>query len=216
MSEIEELHDLTAAYLLDALDDRERLRFESHLAECPVCPGVLAELSVGVDRMLDAGASAPPVGLKERVMASITPATAPLAQPGQWKRWLAGTAAAIILVVGGWAVGRATAPQGIDGVIAAPDALTVTIDDATNLIYSEELGQGVLDISTLDEPPSDRDYQVWLIDETGPVSAAVVESPSIVLIAGDFAGSRSVAVSVEPDGGSPQPTTDPILVGEVQ
>jgi anti-sigma factor RsiW len=32
-----DIHQLAAAYALDALDDRERAEFEAHYPTCPVC-----------------------------------------------------------------------------------------------------------------------------------------------------------------------------------
>ena len=43
--EADALHDLTAAYALDALDPRTRARYEAHLAHCERCHDELAELS---------------------------------------------------------------------------------------------------------------------------------------------------------------------------
>ena len=39
-----DLHKLTGAYAVDALDDLERARFEQHLAECDDCRAEVAEL----------------------------------------------------------------------------------------------------------------------------------------------------------------------------
>src|SRR5207253_6326006 len=39
------LHDLTAAYALDALDEPERREYEAHLARCEQCRDELASLS---------------------------------------------------------------------------------------------------------------------------------------------------------------------------
>ena len=41
----EALHDLTAAYALDALDPQERREYEAHLARCERCRDELASLS---------------------------------------------------------------------------------------------------------------------------------------------------------------------------
>lgn len=41
----EELHDLAPFYVLDALDEADRVRFEAHLAGCARCRAEVAELS---------------------------------------------------------------------------------------------------------------------------------------------------------------------------
>ena len=40
-----DIHDLTAAYALDALDEHEAREFEAHLAQCERCRDELARLS---------------------------------------------------------------------------------------------------------------------------------------------------------------------------
>ena len=39
-----DMHPLSGAYAVDALDDLERARFERHLAECPDCTAEVASL----------------------------------------------------------------------------------------------------------------------------------------------------------------------------
>jgi anti-sigma-K factor RskA len=66
--------------------------------------------------------------------------------------------------------------------------------------------------------PEDRTYQIWVIEDDVPKPgglfeprgeqvAAVVEEP---LQEGDV-----IAVTVEPDGGSPEPTTDPMMTAKL-
>ena len=43
--EADTLHDLTAAYALDALDPEDAREYEAHLARCERCRGELASLS---------------------------------------------------------------------------------------------------------------------------------------------------------------------------
>jgi anti-sigma-K factor RskA len=67
--------------------------------------------------------------------------------------------------------------------------------------------------------PEGKTYQIWVIkgdtprpsglfEPKGGSIAAVVEKP--------VEGADAVAVTVEPEGGSKKPTTDPMLVGEVK
>lgn len=63
-----ELHGLTGAYALDALDGAERDRFELHLHRCHPCANEVRGFAETATRLALAVASAPPAQLKERVL----------------------------------------------------------------------------------------------------------------------------------------------------
>ncbi|AWK07831.1 anti-sigma factor [Streptomyces spongiicola] len=67
-----ELHTLTGAYALNALGDRERTRFERHLAVCPACAQEVRELGATAVRLGLAATEIPPSALKSQVMARIS------------------------------------------------------------------------------------------------------------------------------------------------
>ncbi|GGR63915.1 anti-sigma E factor [Deinococcus seoulensis] len=58
--------------------------------------------------------------------------------------------------------------------------------------------------------PEKSVYQLWRIENETPVSAGVFDGQGIVIPA--LKDGQTIAVSVEPPGGSRQPTTQPILV----
>src|SRR3954447_142535 len=66
-----ELHLLTGAYALDALDPAERAAFEEHLKTCESCQAEVKELRATAGMLGAAAAETPPAGLKERVMAEV-------------------------------------------------------------------------------------------------------------------------------------------------
>jgi anti-sigma-K factor RskA len=103
----------------------------------------------------------------------------------------------------------------LQGSEAAPRARAlVTFDPASR--------QGMIVASELPQPAPDRSYQIWLRDESGVISAgllhfdergtayAVVEAPTPL---GRF---RTIGVSLEPQGGSPQPTGPRMMGGPLQ
>lgn len=65
-------------------------------------------------------------------------------------------------------------------------------------------------------PPTGRAYQAWYIAQGRPVSAAVFGgSPAglqVVQLAPPVSGMQAFAVTLEPAGGSAQPTTEPLFV----
>lgn len=65
------LHALTGAYVLDALDAEERAAFEAHLPGCPDCRAEVASLREATTTMAVADAVAPPPEMRDAVRARI-------------------------------------------------------------------------------------------------------------------------------------------------
>ncbi|MGL5810506.1 MAG: anti-sigma factor, partial [Nocardioides sp.] len=79
---------------------------------------------------------------------------------------------------------------------------------------SERLGQAVFVLDDAPAAPEGRTYQMWLFADSGAVvSAGLIESGGdrTVLLDGDAARATDAAISIEPAGGSTQPTTDPVV-----
>ena len=67
--ETDAIHELTAAYALDALDDAEVREYEDHLARCPRCREELASLGEAAAALAYAAdAPAPPPALRTRIL----------------------------------------------------------------------------------------------------------------------------------------------------
>ena len=60
-----DIHKLTGAYALDAVDDIERARFEQHLATCEDCRAEVAELRETAALLADDVAVTAPASLRE-------------------------------------------------------------------------------------------------------------------------------------------------------
>ena len=110
--------------------------------------------------------------------------------------------------------------QSVALVLTAPDAKTVTGDIAGGgrgaVIVSTGQGAAVLVATALPSPPSGRTYEMWFIDAAGkaqPAGTFVPDSSGSAAqrLTGTPEGSAVVGVTVEPAGGSSQPTTKPIL-----
>ncbi|WP_067713911.1 anti-sigma factor [Nocardia yamanashiensis] len=92
-------------------------------------------------------------------------------------------------------------------------ATPVTGGGTASVVFSLELDSAVVTFDAVPTAPAGQTYQLWLIPEGGqPRSAGVLPTlptdRSPLLIRLDAA--RTLALSVEPDGGSAQPTTAPI------
>ena len=99
---------------------------------------------------------------------------------------------------------------------------TVELDEeggTATLVWSADLAKSVLVVNGLPTLPDDKTYELWYIDEGGPVSAGIFDTGSDGtgwgVLAGSMTGDDVVAVTIEKAGGSGgTPTTDPVLVVE--
>ena len=66
-----DLHHLSGAYAVDALDDAERTSFEQHLAVCADCRAEVAELSATAHSLTSLTEAAPPPSLRASVLSGI-------------------------------------------------------------------------------------------------------------------------------------------------
>ncbi len=104
-------------------------------------------------------------------------------------------------------------------LLAAPDAKLVrgevTGGGTGTVVASPAKGQVLFLANGLAPLPEDRTYQMWLIGADGPRPAGLLTSSdgqAVPLLAGGFTGREAVGLTVEPQGGSPQPTTPTVVV----
>lgn len=235
-----DVHALGGAYALDATSELERVAFQRHLSGCEACRTELAELRETAARLADTAWSVPPPGLRERVLAEVRRTRqVPPAIPAEsassrrqvgWGRRAALAAAAAVLVAGGGIAGYQT-QQGrvarerdaaqvardrtaaIEAVLSSPDvrlrSSPVRTGGRLTVAASAKLDQAVLLPSGLAALAPGRIYQLWLIQGTTPTSAGVLPSAPVLLSA--VRGMAALAVTVEPAGGSPAPTSTEIV-----
>src|SRR5262249_30908355 len=101
-----DVHELTAAYALHALDAEERETFEAHLAQCGQCREELSRLSEPAAALAWAVESpAPPPELRDRILAAAADArdnVVPLARPARTWRTVAAIAACVAVGLAIW------------------------------------------------------------------------------------------------------------------
>jgi anti-sigma-K factor RskA len=89
------------------------------------------------------------------------------------------------------------------------------------LIANPDSQSAVLAIAGLPQLEPGKTYQVWLIDAGGPVSAGLLtvdeEGQGVLVVTSpDAIGSfQSLGISVEPEGGSEQPTGDIVVLSDL-
>ncbi len=145
----------------------------------------------------------------------------------RWRpiRAVGAIAAGAALLLGGVALGSQlggdSRQEALGAVVSAADAerTEVAMPDGSTatVIWSAERGQSAILFDGLSAAPEGRTYQAWYIDADGPESAGTFEAEggsTAFLLDGALSAGSAVGVTIEPDGGSDAPTTDPILVVE--
>ena len=136
-----------------------------------------------------------------------------------------GIAAAAALIVGGITVpvllaGTTQQQDDFAAIAAASDAQRSTADvvggGTATVVWSGELGRAAIELDGAAPLDDASDYELWFIGADGPRSAGVVKvdasGDARQELAGDMAAGDAIGLTVEPAGGSEQPTTDPVLV----
>ncbi len=225
---MEHVDELIAAHALHALDADDERRVASHVADCPECRAKLREMDAVAGALAYAAPRVtPPPELRTRVMATVRPVT-PAVEPaaaapplrarrraGWWPR-LALVAipalAAAVLALGIWnlslrdqlantrhdfAAGVTVDLPGIGNAVATPSG-SVTLYTSAPAI------------------PAGKTYEAWVISGSTARPAGLFGAGS-----GHFTLTQhvnpgdTIAVTVEPAGGRPQPTSKPVALGRV-
>lgn len=229
-------HALSGAYAVDALDADERARFETHLSQCADCRAEVDSLREAAALLGIADEVAPPPALRDDVLAGIErirplpPLTRePATVTPLFRRLptLLAAAAAVVLLLGvGLAVLRpwsgdpgSTPPTEADKILAAGDATHVekAFPDGSQatIVLSRSQGKALIRTKDMAPAPDGKVYELWLQTPAGkmiPAGLMPDESDTTYVLDGDAAEATGVGITVEPDGGSEQPTTQPIAV----
>jgi len=235
---------LLGAYAVEALDPDERASVEKHLAICDSCRAALGDYHEVAQALLAAPAPVlPSPRARARLIAGLGPVRRPgrsRARPSLLPRLGLAAGMAALLVVNlalVWEVRSLRSDQArilqdlqVDqtaiSLASYPTAEVILLDGESvggTFLYDPERRFAVVHMWGLDPLGSDQEYQAWLVRADGSrVSAglfpadpdswftsAVLTSPVPV---GEFAG---VGVTIEPSGGSPQPTGPRVLNAEL-
>lgn len=234
-----DLHSLTGAYALDAIDAAERAEFEAHLAGCDSCAEEVAGLHETAAVLGVAAAVTPDDAFGRRLMLAVraTRQQTPLAgsETGRvlpllrrartTSRALLAVAAALAVLAGGLGVVAANEQRRADSaqqaaaevasVLAAPDAKTLTgtgqQGSSARVIVSRSKGSAVFVGQSLPDVDSEHALQLWVLGDGNPRSVGMLRDDAAIVAHGVKPGLR-LGVTVEPAAGSEQPTTTPIML----
>jgi anti-sigma-K factor RskA len=229
-----DLHTLSGAYALDALDEDERREFEEHLQRCDSCVDEVRGLRATGARLGVAAAVPVPADWQDAVMAQVraTRQLPPIAPPQDvgrvqsllrrsqtTSRALLAVVAALVVIAGSLGVvaaqqhREASRAQQVAAamaqVLAAPDARQLDGRGVARAIVSPSEGKVVFVGQQLPRTDADHVLQLWVIgDEVR--SVGVIHGSQALLATGIRSGDK-LGVTVEPAGGSKQPTTPPVM-----
>jgi anti-sigma factor RsiW len=229
-----DVHTLSGAYALDALSAEERETFREHLVACQACRDEVRELRDAAVQMGSAQWSVPPPALRASILeaAARTPQQPPVSSVGggsggvvpmrrRWPALLGAAAAAVTLVAGGVAVvssfdddsGDLTAAP--SRVFEADDVRRATVETGNGgsltVGISESRNEMAVDARELPDLDRQHVYQLWTVRDDSMVSAAILTDGTTGAAMGLPAADTRVALTIEPAGGSEQPTSEPIV-----
>ena len=235
----EAIHDLTSAYALDALDADEAREFEEHMRHCAQCQSELADLQE-VTAVL--AYAAPPAAaapaLRGRILeqaraerSNVIPFPRAQAQPRRRTTWILGAAAAaaaaVAIGLGIWAAtlhndlgAERSAHSRLEqalAIAASPDSAHVDLTGANGSLAVAPSGRGVLVIPDLGKAPAGKTYEAWVIRGSKPSPAGLFRGggSTVVPLSRRVPPGSVVAVTVEPKGGMPMPTTTPFITAKL-
>lgn len=233
----DELVGMAYPYALDALDDSERRELDTDLATTD--EDTRSTFTDEVRRIREAfavvsavGAVEPPPRVRTRVLDEVRQSasgpTSLTERRSRRRRWqvAVAAAAAIGVLAGGTVIVRqlteGPAPTVAEQVLDASDVHSSTsaiaAGGSATANYSKSQDAVVFVLDGVAPPSADTVYQLWLMPASGdaPVPAGTLSpgevQPTTTIVLDDVGSMSKLAVTVEPPGGSPQPTSEPFAV----
>lgn len=205
-----ELHDLAAAYALNALDPEDRWTYERHLDTCERCRDEVAALRDGATQLAYAAEGPKPrPELRDRILraareerpASVTPLR---------RRWLfpataVAAAAAVFAAVGIglWANSQRVQEQRVVPMEGGAGQVLISGDEASI-------------VTCVDPAPAGKTYEAWVIEGDVPRPAGLFAGGcETVELTRPVESGATVAVTLEAAGGVDAPTGEILMSANV-
>jgi anti-sigma-K factor RskA len=217
-----DLHELSAAYALDALDADQRLAFEEHLGECERCRADVAEFR-GTAALLAYGApaTAPRAALRDRILNQVRAERAVVVPLRRRPRLVlaaaSGLAAAAAIALAFWVVslsGELDRTRAALAVLADPAARSIELEGAAGRLVVAADGDAALVVRDLPAAPQGKTYEAWVIQGDRPAPAGLFEGEDardLVLLDRRVPPDAVIAVTLEEEGGVDVPTGTPLF-----
>jgi anti-sigma-K factor RskA len=219
-----------AAYVLRALGDEEAQRYREHLNDCPACNADVARLQPVADSLsIAAPRMLAPDELRERVMAKVRPeaellqaAGADADRPPRGRSRWRSRPLQLLALAAALGVGVVLGAVVLDSGSKAPTshvtrAQLASAPSGAKAFVRQTGSHAELVISGESQPPRGKIYEVWVARGGAPQATNALfgvnhDGDASVDVPGNVSGVRQVLVTAEPLGGSPHPTSTPIIV----
>ena len=237
----ERFDELKDAFVLGALPEEERRELEEYLAAHPERQAEIDELGAVAGLLaLSPREQEPSPELRRSIMDVVeAEAERPRARSGSvlagLREFLSirnlalGAAALLVIGLFSWNVvlqgemrdlqSRVQSMQASEGdsrMVALEGSGPARQVSADVMILEDH--RAVLMAEDMPPVPEDKTFQIWVIEKDVPRPSGVFEvgeDQVAVVVENPVEGADAIAVTVEPEGGSPQPTTEPMLVAKL-
>jgi anti-sigma-K factor RskA len=221
-----------AAYLLGSLEAEETEALEAHLEGCEHCRDELRWLQPAIDMIGESVPQLePPPGLRARLMAEVRSDVAETAAPAGWEArrtevrprrrsrslwgFLGRPAAALTAVALVVAVVAGYALRGGGGEGRTTTTQTVAQGGAIHATLERSGDSGTLMLTGLKQVRMGHVYQAWVRRNHRILPSSLFEArgngTASTAIPHQLNGADTVMVTVEPQGGSKQPSSSPLV-----
>ena len=237
----ERFEELKEAFVLGALPEEERREFEEYLASHPERQAEIEELSTVAGLLaLSPEEHEPSPELRLRITGAVE---AEAVTPHESRRsvfaWMGellrvrnlalGTAALLVIGLFSWSMLLRGEIQDLQGRVQSlqerpqePQMVALKGPGVAHGARAEVMvihnERAVLMAEDMPPVPEGKTLQIWVIEDDVPKPSGVFEptEKSVAVIVEKPVGSGDVvAVTVEPEGGSPQPTSEPMLTAKL-
>jgi anti-sigma-K factor RskA len=228
-----ELQDLIPAHALDALESHDAMLLEEHVATCDTCRRELDDMRETTALLAFATDPIdPPARLRAAILDAVAEPAPAAARPartrlaflrGAFAGTLAGAAIALVIGIAlhsqlSDARSSRDAQSAIVSNLLRPGSQVQQLAGNVQGAVVRSGGSGRLVLVDLPKPAAGHTYEAWLIGaDKKPLPAGTFGGGKTVVVGldGDAAGSKTVAITVERDGGSQAPTTSPVATAQL-
>jgi anti-sigma-K factor RskA len=233
----ERFDELKNAFVLGALPEEERREVEEYLAAHPERQTEIDELGAVAGLLaLSPQEQEPPPQLRRSIMNVVEaeaerPRTEPSSGLARIREFLdvrnlvLGAAALLVIGLFSWNVLLQGQIQDLQDQAQSPQAPQVVVLEGSGAARQAKAevmvlhnDQAVLMADDMPPVPEDRTCQIWVIENDVPKPSGLFEpkeGPIAVVVENSVDRGDTIAVTLEPEGGSRKPTTDPMLAAEL-